>query len=135
MKNYVSQTSTPDISRLVKIADALDVPLQDILFTEVKPWHCHPKMTMARATILDDYFPNALPKGTEFEYSFLNADEPLEQNGIYAIASHCGVIARRITWQEDDKIYRIFGDNPAYPEQRMIDINVIGKVTAMYTPL
>lgn len=135
LRNYVSQTSTPDISRLVKIAHALDVPLQEILFADTKPWHYRAKMTTARATVLDNYFPNTLPKGSEFEYSFLGADEPLEQNAIYAIASHCGVIARRITWQENEGRYRVYGDNPIYPNQYIKEVNVIGRVTATLMPL
>ncbi|PSW76608.1 hypothetical protein [Photobacterium damselae] len=65
---------------------------------------------------------------------------PLQGNrvlgdGIYVIATAQGNVVRRLQWQESNQEYVVFGDNPIYPKQNMKQVNVIGKVTAMYPPL
>ncbi|PLS41492.1 helix-turn-helix domain-containing protein [Carnobacterium maltaromaticum] len=135
LKKYIEQTAEPDITRLVRLAKSMNQPLQSILFSETKPWHSVPHMVSTRMTINDDYFSAIIPRGSEIEYLIIDDISVFEPDVIYVLSCEQNLILRRVMQQDSNQEYVVFGDNPIYPKQNMKQVNVIGKVTAMYTPL
>ncbi len=135
LRDYINQTATPNIARLVKLANALNTSIHTLLFSNQESSSNQPRITSMKTTVIDDYFPVILPRGSAVEYRIINDTESFKSGALYAIATQRGVIIRKVAWQESTKTYVVFGDNPAYPKQYMTDVNIIGQVSNCLIPL
>ncbi|WP_394167807.1 hypothetical protein [Photobacterium piscicola] len=133
IRSYSVQRTYPDITRLAAIADATGFSVRWLLFgDDIEPIN----KKSCRLIVQDDVMNPKIPKNTQIEYEKCSFPEgSIVSDGLYVIATAQGCIARRLQWQHTDKEYLIFGDNPAYPQQRVKQINIIGTVTAILIPI
>ncbi|GIU51118.1 hypothetical protein TUM4438_39580 [Shewanella sairae] len=133
IRAYAVQRTYPDIIRLAAIADTTGFSVRWLLFgDEVEPTN----EKSCRLIIKDDVMSPKIQKGTQIEYEKLSLPKgSIFNDGLYVIAAPQGNIARRLQWQHTENEYVVFGDNAVYPKQRVKDVNVIGIVTAIFTPL
>ena len=133
INQYIKEKNLPSLDRLAILATATGYSLKWLLFSdEVEPI----SKKSCRLIVQDDVMNPKIPKNTQIEYEKCSFPEgSIVSDGLYVIATVQGCIARRLQWQHTDKEYLVFGDNPAYPQQRVKQVNIIGTVTAILIPI
>ncbi len=134
LSDYASGKNLPDIERLSRILNALELPLESWLFPSLASRHLTAQTSCARLIVSDDWLSPNIPKGSEIEYQFDVNEQQLTDHDIYVIASPHGLLARKIKWDDKQKHYLVTGDNPHYPPQTTKEILFVGQVTAILLP-
>ncbi|HIF9266858.1 TPA: helix-turn-helix domain-containing protein [Photobacterium damselae] len=144
LRQYNAEVAHPSLPRLAAIAHESGVSLQWLLFGDVEPAKAPTglkdiklKERVKEFTVLDDVMSPTLAVSSVVQYKPLKPQpkSKIFSDGLYIISTKQGEVLRRIQWQDNDECYLVFGDNHQYQPQLIKSLQVIGKVTAMYTPL
>ncbi|MEC6816844.1 helix-turn-helix domain-containing protein [Photobacterium toruni] len=133
INQYIQGKNLPSLDRLAVLATTTGYSLKWLLFADdIEPIN----KKSCRLIVQDDVMNPKIQKNTQIEYEKCSFPEgSIVSDGLYVIATAQGCITRRLQWQHTDKEYLIFGDNPAYPQQRVKQVNIIGTVTAILIPI
>ncbi|WIG71481.1 helix-turn-helix domain-containing protein (plasmid) [Photobacterium damselae] len=142
---YKSGRIHPSLPRLAAIAHECDVSLQWLLFGNVEPAQPPKEFKPLKATLEtkqlnltdDAMYPTiALLGGVLYKpiVTHLNKNKIFTE-GIYVISVKGNKLARRLQWQHKEECYLVSGDNPKYKPQLVKNLQVLGKVISIITPV
>ncbi|HIF9114798.1 TPA: hypothetical protein ACX6O7_003614 [Photobacterium damselae] len=130
ISQYHAQARYPNLINLTAIANATGFSLHWLLFGHDQQQHS------SLFTVTDDVMSPTIKKHSQVMVRpITQAPHHPYPDGLYLISDSQGQHLRRLQWREEAKHYCVFGDNTAYPSHLRKNMNVIGVVEAVLTPI